>query len=80
LRSVRWADIPLLSHGARLIQWLGNSVGNSYGALALILDRLLSGWTYPKSSADRVSARFLDRPATVKAQVSTERARVDSDW
>jgi len=28
-------------HGMRLVQRLGNSVGNSHGALALILDRLL---------------------------------------
>jgi hypothetical protein len=32
----------------RLVQRLGNSVGNSHGAVALILDRLLSGRTYPK--------------------------------
>jgi hypothetical protein len=28
-------------HGTRLVQRLGNSVGNSHGVLALILDRLL---------------------------------------
>jgi hypothetical protein len=38
---VRWTNIPQLSAWDAPFQRLGNSVGNSHGTLALILDRLL---------------------------------------